>query len=114
MTTPSSTTDNGERHCGVGVAPGEGSVDIGGGLGLALRNRTPLVKGRISCRSGYQALDVAGGERFEANARACQNKIFCFHPPTMQSPLSDPNYMSTRLNRRKPCFSTSRFCPNSF
>jgi len=77
-------TDNGERHRSAGVPPGEGGVDVAGGLDLALRDGTPLVEGGIRCRGGYQAVDMAVVERFEADVAAGEHWTFCCHGLSMR------------------------------
>ena len=77
-------SDDGERHRAADVPPGQGGIDVAGGLDLVLRNRTPLVEGGFNCRGGYQAVDVAVVKRFETNVPAGQHKTFCSHAPSMQ------------------------------
>src|SRR5271167_3978525 len=60
-----------ERYCGARVPPGQGGVNVAGGFGLALRNRTPPVKRRIDRRGGYQPIDMAVLKWFQTNVVAC-------------------------------------------
>jgi hypothetical protein len=62
--------DNRERNRVAGFPPGQGSVDVVGGVDLALRNGTPLIERGISCRGGDQSVDVVVVERFETNVPA--------------------------------------------
>ena len=71
--------DDGEGHRAPAVPPRQGSVHVAGGLNFVLWDGTPLVEGGGGCRGGHQAFNVAVIERFEANVRAWQQRVFYSH-----------------------------------
>ena len=62
-----------------GIAPGESSVDVAGGLGLVLRDGAPLVKVAVPGGRGRKPVDMAVVKRFETNVLPGQHKIFGCH-----------------------------------
>lgn len=59
--------------------PSQGSVDVAGGFDLALWDGAPLVEGKVRCRCGHEAVNVAVVEGLKANVPACENWRFDLH-----------------------------------
>jgi hypothetical protein len=52
------------------MSPRESGVDVTGGIGLVLRDGTPLIKRAINCCGSDQAVNMAVVKRFETNVLA--------------------------------------------
>ena len=71
--------DSSKRHRRARVSPSQGGVDVADGVGLILRNRTPLVEGGVNCRGSDQPVNMAVVKRFKTNVLARQQKVFRSH-----------------------------------
>src|SRR5260370_37351043 len=72
-------TNDRERHRAARVLPSQGGVNVARGPDLALRDRTPLVKGWVSCCRRYQTVDVAVLQRVETTWRTGEHKTLLLH-----------------------------------
>jgi hypothetical protein len=72
-------SDDGKWNCTALVSPCQSSLDVGCGGSFACRDGTPLIEFGIVARCGYEAVDMAAFQRFEADALALQREALRTH-----------------------------------
>ncbi len=92
--------DSSERHRSPSISPSQSSFDVADDVALVLRNRTPLVEGSVSRRSGNQSVSMPLIQRFKTNVPANQHQILDFRFTSNAPPL--PNSSGRRPSRRAP------------
>jgi len=75
--------NNRKRRRAPSISPGQSGLNIIGSGCLTLRNGTPLIQRRVTCRGSNQSLDVSTVQRFQTNLAPRQRKNFSFHLATL-------------------------------
>ena len=72
-------SDDSKRNCSARVLPRQSGLDVSCGRCFAGWDGTPLVEFGIVAGCGYQAVDVAVFQRFQADVLTLQSEVFRTH-----------------------------------